>query len=179
MLVKEAPGVSITQYIRHHGGTLTILLIFTVFACSTPPCHWPIYTSPRTMHQICFLKENWQWYYPMILMEGNFETACIYNSTTILINAFGDNQKHHYQSLPIILLLKWFYSDIAFYTRYFVLWYSIDIVSTLSYWSKSTVSYANFYVMKAKTDIFTRITRPWMSVKGLNSWRTSDAYMRQ
>ena len=35
--------------------------------------------------------------------------------------------------LPIILPLKWFYSQIPFYTKYFVLSYSIDVVSSLSY----------------------------------------------
>ena len=37
------------------------------------------------------------------------------------------------QVLTIIFPLKWFYYDIVFYTKYFVLSYSIVVVSTLSY----------------------------------------------
>ena len=41
------------------------------------------------------------------------------------------------QVLPIIFPLKWFYSEIAYHTKYFGLFYSIDVVSTFSYCRKS------------------------------------------
>ena len=43
----------------------------------------------------------------------------------------------HYQVLPIIVLLKWFYSEIAFNTKYFVMSYSIDVVDSFLLWRHS------------------------------------------
>ena len=48
--------------------------------------------------------------------------------------------------------LKWFYSEIAFDTKSFVLSYSVDVVSTLSYFLLSTPILSPIYVHHAWSD---------------------------